>query len=116
MNVLKSKSMEFSVSIVLLYKHLKKEMKETTMSNQILRSGTSIGANINEANFAETKKDFIHKLSISLKECSETIYWIELLQKTEFIKDNLAASLNKDAIEIRRILISSIKTTKSKMK
>ncbi len=89
--------------------------KEFTLSKQVLRSGTSIGASIREAEFAQSDLDFIHKFSISLKEANETIYWLELLKDTEFIDSRLYESLYKDCDEIISILIASIKTLKKKV-
>lgn len=86
------------------------------MSKQILRSGTSVGANIREAEFAQSNLDFIHKLSISQKEINEPLYWLELLKETDFIKNEEFESLNDDAIEVLKIITSSIKTMKSKIK
>ncbi len=83
------------------------------LSKQVLRSGTSIGANIEEAKHAQSKLDFIHKLSIAQKEAGETNYWIRLLNKSEFLGDKLAASLIADCDEIQRLLAASIKTAKN---
>ena len=90
------------------------EKKETIISKQIIRSSTSIGANINEANYANSKPDFISKLHISLKECAETEYWLKLLQKSEFINNNYATELINDCLSIKKMLISSLNTAKSK--
>ena len=80
-----------------------------------MRSGTSVGALIRETEFAESKADFIHKLAIAQKECNETIYWLELLQETEYLDKNEFCSINEDSIEIIKIITSSIKTVKSKL-
>lgn len=85
------------------------------MSKQILRSGTSIGANIAEASRAESESDFVHKLSIARKEGEETLYWLELLQKTDYISEEQYQSMNDDCIELQKILTSIIKTVKSSM-
>ncbi|MEE1048463.1 MAG: four helix bundle protein, partial [Clostridia bacterium] len=106
---------EFSVDIIELVKHLK-SVKESIISNQIGRSGTSIGANIHEAQYAQGKKDFISKLEIALKETAETEYWIKLLQLSEYINEEMATSLLNDRLEIKRILISSINTAKENLK
>ena len=87
--------------------------KETIISKQIVRSGTSIGANINEANYGQSKADFISKLHISLKETAETEYWLRLLVKSELLTDGEGESLLKDCLEIKKILISSITTAKN---
>lgn len=111
-NLIKDKSLNFAVRIVNLYKFLVSEQKEFVMSKQILRSGTSVGANIREAEQAQSRADFIHKLSIALKEANETEYWLELLIRTDFITQEQYESINNDSIEINKILISIIKTTK----
>ncbi len=82
------------------------------MSNQVVRCGTSIGANINEANFAQSKADFISKMHIALKETAEAEYWIKLLRLTEYIDDNMQKSLLNDCLELKRLLIATINTTK----
>jgi four helix bundle protein len=88
---------------------------KTAITNQLLRSGTSIGANIHEANYAQSKADFVSKLQIALKECYETEYWLELMQKSEIFTDDLVKALLHDCGAIRRMLISSINTTKTNM-
>ena len=112
-NVVKDKSLEFAVRIVNLYKFLVNEQKEFVMSKQILRSGTSIGANIREAEQAQSRADFINKLNIALKEANETEYWLELLIRTEYITREQYESINIDSTEINKLLISIIKTTKN---
>lgn len=99
-NVVKDKSLEFAVRIVNLYKFLVNEQKEFVMSKQILRSGTSIGANIREAEQAQSRADFINKLNIALKEANETEYWLELLIRTEYITQEQYESINNDSTEI----------------
>ena len=99
----------FAIRIVNLYKFLYE--KEHVMSKQILRSGTSIGANISEALRAESDSDFVHKLSISRKEAEETIYWLELLFRTEYIKEDGYKSLTDDCQELLKLLTSIIKST-----
>ena len=111
-NILIEKSIDFGARIVKLHKFLKKEKKEHTISNQILRSGTSIGANINEAQYGNSKADFIAKLHIALKETAETEYWLHILEKSDYLEENLSQSLLNDCLEIKRILISSINTAK----
>lgn len=105
--------MEFAVSIIRLVKQLKEE-RETIISNQIGRSGTSIGANIREAQYAHGKADFIAKLQIALKEANETGYWLELLYKTDFITAPEFKALESACTSIRVMLISSINTAKEK--
>jgi four helix bundle protein len=112
-NVLKDKSYKFALRIVKLYKHLTEEKKEYVLSKQVLRSGTSIGANIAEGNQAQSKPDFIHKLSIAHKESFETEYWLCLLRDGEFITEKQAESLITDCQEVQKILTSSIKTAKA---
>ncbi|MDI6752424.1 MAG: four helix bundle protein [bacterium] len=111
-SVLKNKSFRFAVRIVNLYKHLCDEKKEFVLSKQILRSGTSVGAMIREAEHSESKADFVHKMAIAQKEINETIYWLELLCETGYISTNEFESLNADAVEIIKMLTSSIKTAK----
>ena len=108
---LKTQSMDFAVSIIHLVRSLK-EKKETIISNQIGRSGTSIGANIREAQYAHSKADFIAKLQIALKEASETGYWLELLYRTHYITDAEYRMLDCACTGIRVMLISSINTAK----
>lgn len=114
-NKLAELSMEFSVDIIELVKHLKTN-KETIISNQIGRSGTSIGANIHEAQYAQGKKDFISKLEIALKEASETGYWLELLHKTKYIDEKTFKVLSSKCASIRVMLIASCKTAKENSK
>ena len=102
-NVIKAKSFLFAVRIVKLYKFLTENKKEFVLSKQLLRSGTSIGANIREAEQAESKADFIHKLSISLKEANETEYWLDLLNKTEYLNSSEYISVQKDIKEILKL-------------
>ncbi len=111
---LRDLSMNFSVQIINLVKDLKAK-HESVISNQIGRSGTSIGANIYEANYAQGKKDFISKLEIALKEASETGYWLELLCRTGYINDTVFTSLNDQCTSIRVMLVSSCRTAKQNM-
>ena len=113
-NVLKDKSFHFAIRVVNLYKYLKKEYGEYILSQQIIRSGTSIGAIIREAEHAESTKDFIHKLSIGLKEANESKYWLDLLVATDFITKKMYASLNQDCEGLLKMLIASVKTTKQR--
>ena len=114
-NKLAELSMDFSVRIIDLVKNLKTK-HESVISAQIGRSGTSIGANIYEANYAQGKKDFISKLEIALKEASETGYWLELLHRTGYMDDTSYKSLNDQCIAIRVMLVSSCRTAKQNMK
>ena len=111
-NIVKEKSMSFAVRIVNLYKFLAQEQKEFVLSKQLLRSGTSIGANVREAEQAQSRADFICKLNIALKEANETEYWLELLFKTNYINQSQFESINNDCVELNKILISILKTTK----
>ena len=111
-SIIIEKSLDFAARIVKLNNYLVKEKKETVISKQIIRSGTSIGANANEAVYGISKADFIAKLQISLKETAETEYWIRLLIKTDYINEQEGTSLLDDCLEIKRILISSLKTAK----
>ena len=114
-NVIKNKSFKFALRIVNLYKFLS-EKKEFVLSKQLLRSGTAIGALVREAEHAESKADFIHKMAIALKEANETEYWIELLYQSEFIEDTAYQSIKIDIEEMLKLLISIIKTTKQNKK
>ena len=110
-NIVKEKSFDFAIRIVKLYKYLMEEKKEFVLSKQVLRSGTSIGANINEAQQAQSKKDFLMKMNIALKECTETKYWIDLLSATDYINQELNDSIIYDCIELEKLLTSIVKTT-----
>ncbi|MBQ6898099.1 MAG: four helix bundle protein [Clostridia bacterium] len=111
-SVLLDKSLLFAARIVKLNKYLTKEKKETVIAKQIIRSATSIGANANEAIYGQSKADFIAKLQISLKETAETEYWLRLLILSDYITDKEGNSLLDDCLEIKRILISTLKTAK----
>ena len=110
-NILVDYSMDFSVLIVNICDGIK---GKSALTNQLLRSGTSIGANIYEANYAQSKADFVSKLQIALKECYESEYWLELFSKTNMISSEAYAKAKNDCGKIRRMLISSINTTKEK--
>ena len=114
-NKLAELSMEFSVDIINLVRQLK-EHREAIISNQIGRSGTSIGANIHEAQYAQGKKDFISKLEIALKEASETGYWLELLHRTNYIDEQSYKSLSAKCTSLRVMLIASCRTAKENSK
>lgn len=113
-NALIDKSVAFAARIIKLHKYLNESQKETIIAKQIVRCGTSIGANINEANYGQSKADFISKLHIALKETAETEYWLKLLTLSEYITDDMSKSLLKDCLDIKRILIASINTAKEK--
>jgi four helix bundle protein len=112
-NIIKEKSYAFAIRIVRLYKFLCEEKKEFTLSKQILRSGTAIGALIREGEQAESKMDFIHKLAIALKEANETDYWLDILKDTGFINAKMHQSINKECVELIKLLTAIIKTTKA---
>ena len=110
-NIIEIKSFNFAVRMVKLNKYLC-DKKEYTLSNQLLRSGTSIGANVAEAQQAQSTADFVAKMSIALKETAETKYWLRLLNKTEYISDTQFESIFEDCVELEKILVSIIKSTK----
>ena len=112
-DVLLSKSMDFAVRIVNLNKYLSQEKKEDTLSKQLLRSGTSIGANIREAVYAQSRRDFTSKMSIALKEASETEYWLELLNRTEYLTNGQYDSIKSDCSEVAKLLTAIVKTSKA---
>lgn len=114
-SILVVKSYAFAVKIVNLIQFLQKEKSEYVLSKQVLRSGTAVGALIREAEFAQSKSDFVHKLSIALKEANETDYWICLLKNTNYISVSEYESLASDCSELIYILISSVKTVKNKL-
>jgi four helix bundle protein len=115
-SILKDKSFLFAIRIVNLYKVITETKREFVMSKQVYRSGTAVGALIREAQNAESKLDFIHKLAIAQKECDETMYWLELLKATNFISENEFDSISKDNLELLKMLKSSILTVKSSIK
>ena len=112
-NILKEKSFLFALRIVKLAQYLNKDKKEFVLSKQVLRSGTSIGALVSEAEFAQSKPDFINKLSIGLKEANETYYWLKLLHEGEYISDIMFNSINPQIKELIKLLVISIKTAKN---
>ena len=114
-NIIKDKSFDFAIRIVKLYQYLSAEKKEFVLSKQLLRSGTSIGAMIREAEHAESKNDFIHKFAIAQKEANEAVYWFELLKATNYLNEKEFATINNDAISILKLITSIIKTTKSQI-
>lgn len=115
-NPLKDKSFSFAVRVVKVYVYLSQKKKEFVMSKQLLRSGTSIGANIEEAMQAQSKRDFIAKLQISLKESFETKYWIRLLHATSFLTDAQSESLTADIHELMKLLTAILKTSKDSIR
>ena len=111
-NVIEEKSYRFAIRIINLYKHLRFNKKEFVLSKQILRSGTSIGANVAESQQAQSRADFLSKLNIALKETAETKYWLRLLVETDYITNSEFDSIFMDCVEIEKILSSIVKTTK----
>ena len=114
-SLLLTKSENFAGRIIKMYQYLTDQKKELIISKQILRSGTSIGANITESRNAQSTSDFIHKLNIALKEADETIYWIKNLYNGGYLNEKEYESINNDADELVRLLVSSIKTLKEKL-
>ena len=110
------KSKNFAIRIVRLYQYLCTEKKEFVLSKQLLRSGTSIGANLAEAIYGISDKDFLSKMYISLKECAETKYWLELLFKTDYLTEQQYQSINEDCTELIKLLTSSAKTMSIKLR
>ncbi len=115
-SILSTKSFDFAIRVVNVYKYLVETKKEFVLSKQLLRSGTSVGALIHEGSFAESKPDFIHKYGIAQKECNETIYWIKLLYRTDFITEKQFESLSEDTVELLKIITASIVTAKKSLK
>lgn len=111
-NILKEKSFAFALRIIKCYQYLQTEKHEYVLSKQLLRCGTSIGANVREAEQAQSKADFIHKLSIALKEANETEYWLELLYQSNYLEQTLFESLQLDCKELLKLSIRIIKTSK----
>ena len=114
-SILRDKAKEFAKEVVFVCKDIKTEHKETVLTNQLLRCATSIGDNLHEAQYAQGKKDFISKLEIAQKECFETEYWLELLFETHYMSEQQYNQLQNSCGTIRRMLISSITTTKENM-
>ena len=111
-NTVEEKSFRFAVRIVRLYKHITESKKEYVLSKQLLRAGTSIGANVAEAQQAQSRPDFISKLSIALKETSETKYWLRLLRECVYLSEMEFNSVFRDCVEIEKLLVSIVKTSK----
>jgi len=112
-SVLRDKSYAFAIRIVELAKYLQTERKEFVLSKQLLRSGTAIGALIKEAEFGQSKPDFINKMNVALKEANETDYWISLLNATGYINESIFKSISEDCTELIKMLIASVKTAKN---
>lgn len=108
-------SLKFSAKVIKLQQYLIKQKQETIISKQIIRSATSIGANINEANYGSSKADFIAKMHIALKECAETEYWLRLLKESEYITEEMFNNLINDCLSIKKMLVSTLNTAKKKI-
>lgn len=106
------KSKAFALRIIKLYRHLKSEKHEFVMSKQLLRSGTSIGANVAEAEYGVSRSDFLAKMYIALKECAESLYWLDLLHESEYLNEREFRSMNQDGEELRRMLSAITKSTR----
>ena len=115
-SVLKAKSFDFAIRIIKLNQYLREKHSEYQLSQQILRAGTSVGAMVREAEHAESRRDFLHKLNIGLKEINECGYWLDLLSATNYLDKRMYESIRKDCVELLKMLITSIKTTKTKNK
>ncbi len=115
-SILRDKSYLFALRVVKLNKHLVAQHREYTLSQQVLRSGTSVGALVREAQYAQSVKDFVNKLSIALKEANETEYWIMLLKDSEFITKRMYDNIQPDISELKKLLTSSINTAKKNSK
>jgi len=115
-SILREKSFNFALRSIKLSQYLQKEHREYVLSKQILRSGTSIGALVREAQYAQSKADFLHKLTIALKEANETEYWLLLLSQSDYIDKNMFNSIYPDIKELLKMLISSTKTVKGSQK
>ncbi len=113
-SAIRTKSKEFAKNIVFLCRKIKQNGVETALINQLLRSGTSVGANVHEAQYAQGTKDFISKLEIALKECNESEYWIWLIYETNGMSEKEFNELKNECVEIRRMLVSSVKTLKER--
>ena len=109
------KSRRFAIRIVRLYQYLTTEQKEFVLSKQLLRSGTSIGANVAESECAFSKKDFLSKMYVAFKECNETLYWLDLLHDTDYLTDIAYASIQEDCKELHKMLAAITKSTKEKL-
>lgn len=114
-NVLENKSLLFALRIINAYKYITQDKQEYILSKRLLRSGTSVGAMIKEAEFAESKMDFIHKLNVALKEANETRYWLMLLKGAEYISVSAYESIEEDCNELIRLLVSIIKTSRQNL-
>ena len=113
-NVIKNKSFDFALQVIKLYKEVSENKKEYVMSKQLLRSGTGVWALVAEAEHAESKMDFVHKMAIAQKEANETLYWLELLHKSEYIADTIYEKITNQLIQIQKIITAIITTSKKR--
>lgn len=111
-NIVEEKSFRFAVRIVRLYQYLRSKKKEFVLSKQLLRSGTSVGANISEAQQAQSRADFLSKINIALKEAAETEYWLRLLHATDYLEDREFMSVYDDCVQVKKLLVAIVKTAK----
>ena len=114
-SIVRDKARSFAIRVIRLYKYLIEEKKEFVMSKQLLRSGTSIGANLAEQEFAISDADYLSKTSIALKEAAESAYWLDLLHETEFLSDTEYNNINMDCKELIKMLIAAVKSMKTKL-
>ena len=111
-NIVEEKSFRFAVRIVRLYQYLRSKKKEFVLSKQLLRSGTSVGANISEAQQAQSRADFLSKINIALKEAAETEYWLRLLHATDYLEERVFLSVYDDCVQVKKLLGAIVKTAK----
>lgn len=114
-SILKTKSYKFALRIVRFFQFLRKEKKEYVLSKQVLKSGTAIGALIREAEFGQSRADFVNKMQIALKEANETDYWLNILRDSSYINDRMFQSLNDDCQELIKLLVATVKTAKKRI-
>jgi len=114
-SILKTKSYKFAIRIVKFFLFLRKDKKEYVLSKQVLKSGTAIGALVREAEFGQSKADFINKMQIALKEANETDYWLNILCDTDYITDKMFQSIDFDCQELIKLLVSTVKTSKQRI-
>lgn len=112
-NLIQDKSYRFALRVARMYQYLIREGRDYTLAKQVLRSGTSIGANVEEALAAHSKKDFAAKMTVALKEARETVYWLRLLRDSQWLEEKYADDILHDAIELRKILTAIVKTSKN---
>lgn len=114
-NVLIELSKQFAVNVIYVCKRIQEQQQEKILTTQLIRSGTSVGANIHEGNYASSRLDFVNKFQIALKECYETDYWLDIMQRTDYLSQDEYESLRNECSKIRKLLTSSIKTAKQQV-